>query len=157
MAGQQLSKSVSERAPHVKPQILTLKVDLSFASSATNFEDIISLASATPGTKKKPPSKAKAAPTPPSLPKSKIKVHDLLRHTSGLSKNITGEIISNDVNGLLVRPADPDAMAGAIFRLADHPELAERLARRAFDDVEAYSWRRRAERVSAVLEAAVRA
>ena len=67
------------------------------------------------------------------------------------------EIISDDVNGLIVPPGDPDAMAGAIVRLADHPELSERLARRAFDDVEAYSWRRRAERVAAVLEEAVRA
>ena len=67
------------------------------------------------------------------------------------------EIISDDVNGLIIPPGDPDAMAGAIFRLADHPDLSERLAKRAFDDVEAYSWRRRAERVSAVLEEAVHA
>ena len=41
MAKQQVAKSEPQKAPYVTPKILTLKVDLSFASSATNFEDLI--------------------------------------------------------------------------------------------------------------------
>ena len=36
-------QSEPQRAPYVTPKILTLKVDLSFASSATNLEDILDL------------------------------------------------------------------------------------------------------------------
>jgi glycosyltransferase involved in cell wall biosynthesis len=61
------------------------------------------------------------------------------------------EIIADGVNGLIVPPDDPEAMAAALARLAADPPLAGRLAARAFTDVEAYSWRRRAERVAALL------
>jgi len=37
------AQSEPQKAPYVKPKILTLKVDLSFASSATNFEDLIQM------------------------------------------------------------------------------------------------------------------
>ena len=43
MAEEKTPKSESQKAPYVTPKILTLKVDLSFASSATNLEDIIDL------------------------------------------------------------------------------------------------------------------
>ena len=43
MAEEKTTKSEPQKTPYVKPKILTLKVDLSFASSATNFEDIIGL------------------------------------------------------------------------------------------------------------------
>ena len=43
MAKEQTANGEPERAPYVKPRILTLKVDLSFASSATDFEDIVAL------------------------------------------------------------------------------------------------------------------
>ena len=43
MAKPQVSKSEPQKAPYVTPKILTLKVELSFASSVTNFEDIIYL------------------------------------------------------------------------------------------------------------------
>jgi hypothetical protein len=36
-------QSEPQKAPYVTPKILTLKVDLSFASSATNLEDITDL------------------------------------------------------------------------------------------------------------------
>ena len=56
------AQSEPQKAPYVKPKILTLKVDLSFASSATNFEDIIALAAPQPAAPtKEPPVKAKAA------------------------------------------------------------------------------------------------
>ena len=64
MAKQQVAKSEPQKAPYVTPKILTLKVDLSFASSATNFEDLIDLVnhpeSLVPGTTETP-SKAKSA------------------------------------------------------------------------------------------------
>jgi hypothetical protein len=44
MAKQQLTKSEPQKAPYVPPRILTLKVDLSFASSATDLDDIFGLA-----------------------------------------------------------------------------------------------------------------
>ena len=43
MAEEKTPKSESQKAPYVTPKILTLKVDLSFASSATNLEDLIDL------------------------------------------------------------------------------------------------------------------
>jgi hypothetical protein len=43
MAEEKTTKSESQKAPYVTPKILTLKVDLSFASSATNFEDLVDL------------------------------------------------------------------------------------------------------------------
>ena len=57
-------KKESQKAPYVTPKILTLKVDLSFASSVTNFEDLIDLVNhperLVPGTTETP-TKAKAA------------------------------------------------------------------------------------------------
>ena len=64
MAKQQVAKSEPQKAPYVTPKILTLKVDLSFASSATNFEDLIDLVDhperQVPGTTETP-TKAKSA------------------------------------------------------------------------------------------------
>ena len=45
----------------------------------------------------------------------------------------------------------PPRSAGAITKLLSEPELAERLASRAFEDVKAYSWDRRAERIEKFL------
>ena len=67
------AQSEPQKAPYVKPKILTLKVDLSFASSATNFEDLIALADhppLLPAPNKEPTVKAKATgvggnPLPP--------------------------------------------------------------------------------------------
>ena len=66
------AQSEPQKAPYVKPKILTIKVNLSFASSATNLEDIIALADTPqlPETNKGPPVKAKATgvggnPLPP--------------------------------------------------------------------------------------------
>jgi hypothetical protein len=44
MAKQQPTKIEPQKAPYVTPRILTLKVDLSFASSATDLDDIFGLA-----------------------------------------------------------------------------------------------------------------
>ena len=63
MAEERPTQSEPQKAPYVAPKILTLKVDLSFASSATNFEDIIALADTPrlPAPNKEPLVKAKAA------------------------------------------------------------------------------------------------
>jgi hypothetical protein len=44
MAKQQLAKIEPQKAPYEAPRILTLKVNLSFASSATDLDDIFGLA-----------------------------------------------------------------------------------------------------------------
>jgi glycosyltransferase involved in cell wall biosynthesis len=48
----------------------------------------------------------------------------------------TSEALTDGENGLLVQPNDPAAMAAAITRLLDHPELAQRLGHRAQDTIE---------------------
>jgi glycosyltransferase involved in cell wall biosynthesis len=57
------------------------------------------------------------------------------------------EVLRDDGNALLVEPGNPHLLAMAIGRLLEHPELADRLARRAFEDVSAFTWDRRAERL----------
>jgi glycosyltransferase involved in cell wall biosynthesis len=61
------------------------------------------------------------------------------------------EILTDGENALLVPPGDVAALAAAIRRLAEDRALAERLARRAFDDAPRYSWDARARRIAAVL------
>ena len=54
------------------------------------------------------------------------------------------EVLTHEANALLVPPGDADALGASIARLlADH-DLGARLAARAFEDVRAYSWDRRA-------------
>jgi glycosyltransferase involved in cell wall biosynthesis len=38
------------------------------------------------------------------------------------------ELVHDGINGLLVRPDDPEALADAMWRLAKDPRLTERLA-----------------------------
>jgi glycosyltransferase involved in cell wall biosynthesis len=61
------------------------------------------------------------------------------------------EVLTDDVNALLVPPGDPAALARAIRRLTDDSSLSRRLAAQAFQDVRAYAWDRRAERLIAFL------
>ena len=60
------------------------------------------------------------------------------------------EVLTHDVNALLVTPGDPGALAGAIRRLAGDPLLRETLAAAARTVVAEYSWDRRAERLEAL-------
>jgi glycosyltransferase involved in cell wall biosynthesis len=55
-----------------------------------------------------------------------------------VSTRISGipELIDDEVDGILVEPGDPDALAAAIRRLLGEPELAERLAAAARRKVE---------------------
>ncbi len=57
------------------------------------------------------------------------------------------EVLTDEENALLVTPDEPDGLARAIERLLGDPALADRLRRRAFADVAAYTWDRRAERI----------
>ncbi len=61
------------------------------------------------------------------------------------------EILRDGDNAVLVEPENPEILAAGIARLLDDPTFA----RRAFDDVAAYGWARRAERLESLLQAAV--
>jgi glycosyltransferase involved in cell wall biosynthesis len=65
------------------------------------------------------------------------------------------EVLTNDVHALLVAPGDAGALAGAIRRLSEDPELRERLAAAAQAAVAEYSWSRRAERLEALFSTVV--
>jgi glycosyltransferase involved in cell wall biosynthesis len=54
------------------------------------------------------------------------------------------EILRHERNALLARAGDPDAFAAAVARLLAEPELAARLGRQAWADVEQYGWDARA-------------
>ena len=62
-----------------------------------------------------------------------------------------GEVLEDDVNALLVAPGDVEGTAGAIARLLDDPERADRLSRRAREDSRRYTWDARAERLEAFM------
>jgi hypothetical protein len=63
MAEEKTTKSESQKAPYVTPKIVILKVDLSFASAATNFDDHVDLLDRQPPVpaETETPSKAKTA------------------------------------------------------------------------------------------------
>ena len=64
-------------------------------------------------------------------------------------------LIENEVNGLIVEPADIDGLANAISRLATSRELRERLGRQAAIDAQNFTYERvgieRAKKLSALL------
>ena len=62
------------------------------------------------------------------------------------------EILTHEENSLLVPPGDARALGAAMERLLRDRDLARRLAARAFEDVKAYSWDRRAEAISSFPE-----
>ncbi len=55
------------------------------------------------------------------------------------------EFLRHDENALLVPPGEPGPLAEALRRLLAERPLAERLARRAYDDAPRYSWAARAD------------
>jgi glycosyltransferase involved in cell wall biosynthesis len=66
-----------------------------------------------------------------------------------------GEVIRHGENGLLYDPRQPDALVDCVLRLIDDPALRANLGAAARRTVETdYTWRRNAERVAEVLEAA---
>lgn len=59
----------------------------------------------------------------------------------------TREILADGVNALLVQPNNPQALAEGIRRLLGEQGLAQRLSQRAYEDVSAFTWDKRAERL----------
>jgi glycosyltransferase involved in cell wall biosynthesis len=51
-----------------------------------------------------------------------------------------GEIITDGVNGLLVRPNDPVGLADRLIELIESPELAAKLSENAKQSVQGYAW-----------------
>jgi glycosyltransferase involved in cell wall biosynthesis len=62
-----------------------------------------------------------------------------------------GEVLTNEVNALLVPPNDPKALAAAIRRLSTDRELRARLARQAGNDVQKYSWDERGRKIAELI------
>jgi glycosyltransferase involved in cell wall biosynthesis len=54
------------------------------------------------------------------------------------------DVVENDFNGLLVPPADAQALEQAVLRLAASPELRERLGQAAQQTMTRYTWERSA-------------
>jgi glycosyltransferase involved in cell wall biosynthesis len=61
------------------------------------------------------------------------------------------EVLTDGVNALLVPPGDPAALARAIRTLAADGTLRTRLAERARQDIQRYSWDERGRRIAAIL------
>jgi glycosyltransferase involved in cell wall biosynthesis len=66
---------------------------------------------------------------------------------------VLSEVAHDGENALLYPARDPAALAAAIDRLWSDHELAARLANRARDDVQEFSWDRRAQRIIDRMEA----
>ncbi len=62
------------------------------------------------------------------------------------------EIVEQGRTATLVAPGDPEALAAGVRSLLDDPVRADRIARAAFDEVERYSWARRAERLERLFD-----
>ena len=65
----------------------------------------------------------------------------------------TREILTHEVNAILVPPDNPEALARGIERLLTDRGMADRLSDKAYEDVLSYSWDRRAERIIQFLRA----
>ncbi len=61
------------------------------------------------------------------------------------------EVLEDGRNAVLAPAGDAQALAGAIGRILEDRDLAERIARQAFEDASAFSWDRRAERLEALM------
>ncbi len=66
------------------------------------------------------------------------------------------DLVENEFNGLLVRPADSEALERAILRLAVDPELRARLGQAARDTMKRFTWSRAARIVEAACISAMR-
>jgi glycosyltransferase involved in cell wall biosynthesis len=55
--------------------------------------------------------------------------------------------ILNEGNAVLVEPGNPKALAEGIENVLENEELANKIAKKAYEDVRAHSWERRAARI----------
>jgi glycosyltransferase involved in cell wall biosynthesis len=65
------------------------------------------------------------------------------------------DLIENERNGLLVTPADSEALVKAVFRLRDSAELRQRLGAAAQQTARSYTWKAVVQELERVLESAV--
>jgi glycosyltransferase involved in cell wall biosynthesis len=68
----------------------------------------------------------------------------------------TREVLSSGVNALLVQPNDPQALGEGIRRLLEDRSLAEGLGQKAYEDVQEFTWERRAQKISHFIRALLR-
>ena len=62
------------------------------------------------------------------------------------------EVLTHERNALLVPPSNPRALATALCSLMSDRQLSERLAATAFEDVQKYSWDKRADKICSLLD-----
>jgi glycosyltransferase involved in cell wall biosynthesis len=62
-------------------------------------------------------------------------------------------VLRPDENAVLVEAGNAAALAAGVARVLGDPSFAARLALRAREDVQAWTWDRRAERIEALLAA----
>ena len=55
--------------------------------------------------------------------------------------------ILNEQNAVLVKPDDPKSLAVGIKKIIENIELGNRLAKKAFQDVQQYTWDNRRDKV----------
>ncbi len=97
----------------------------------------------------------------PSLAEGKMPyvAHTKIYEYSVLGKPIVAtdlpsvrEEIRDKVNGILVNPSDPNALAAGILTVLNNPELARSLSINAFEKSKEYTWGKRAERLIKVFQ-----
>ena len=66
------------------------------------------------------------------------------------------EVVNDGVDGILVPPGEPSALAAAVGRVLEDRDLAERLAATGRERAATFSWTRVADRIVAIYEAALR-
>jgi glycogen(starch) synthase len=81
----------------------------------------------------------------PSLyePFGMVTLEAMAAHTPVVVSDVggLGEIVQHEINGLKCYPGNPNSLADNIIRLLHEPELANRLAKRAFSDLgKQYTW-----------------
>jgi glycosyltransferase involved in cell wall biosynthesis len=63
------------------------------------------------------------------------------------------EVLTSNVNAVLVPPSDPKALAQAILKLHDDPAFAKRISDQAYSDVVIkYTWKKRAENILSFIQ-----
>ena len=62
------------------------------------------------------------------------------------------EIISHKKNAFLFEPANASALAGCIRELLDNPEMAATIAEAAREEVNKYTYDKRAEKIAEVIK-----
>jgi len=75
-----------------------------------------------------------------------------------VTTNVCGmaDVVENGVNGVLIPPADANALAEAIERLCNSAELRKRLGRQAQETMRQYTWEQAAQKLEGVLVLAAR-